>query len=92
MCLFFNLSSASRSFCTFFRYDVPHIRVGQVHTHQVDALAVYHDRDGDGPFVDVFSANHSLPPLLVQHNSSTVFVVVFSRSHEFVFAMHLPDF
>ena len=23
-------------------------RVGEVHTHQFDALAVYHDRGGDG--------------------------------------------
>ena len=46
-------------------------RVGEVDTtHQFDALAVYHDRDGDGPFVDVFSINNSLPPLLVQHNSN----------------------
>ena len=51
-------------------------RVGEVHTRQLDALAVYHDRGGDGPFVDVFSINNSLPPLLVQHNSNTVFVVV----------------
>ena len=58
-------------------------RVGEVHTHH-DALAVYFDRGGDGPFVDVLSINNSLPPLLVQHNSNTVFVVVFSCSHEYV--------
>ena len=48
-----------------------------MHTHQIDALAVYHDRDDDAPFVDVFGANHSLSPLLVQHNFSVVFVFVF---------------
>ena len=46
-------------------------RVEEVHTHQFDELAVYHDRGGDGPFVDVFSIYNSLPPLLVQHNSNT---------------------
>ena len=55
-------------------------RVEEVHTHQFDALAVNHDRGGDGPLVDVFSIYNSLPPLLVQHNSNTVFVVVFSCS------------
>ena len=67
-------------------------RVGEVHTHQFDALAVDHDCGGDGPFDDVFSVNNSLPPLLVQHNSNAVFVVVSSCSHENVFMMCLPDF
>ena len=62
-------------------------RVGEVHTHQFDALAVYHDRGGDGPFVDVLSIDNSLPPLLIQHNSNTVFVVVFTCFHEYVFVM-----
>ena len=66
--------------------------VGKLHTHQFDALAVYHDCGGDGPFVDVFSINTSLPPLLVQHDSNTVFVVICSCSHEYVFVMCLPDF
>ena len=51
-------------------------RVGEVHTHLFDALAVDHDCGGDGPFVDVFSVNNSLPPLLVQHDSNVVFVVI----------------
>ena len=67
-------------------------RVREVHTHQFDALAVYHDRGGDGPFVDVLGVNNSLPPLLVQHTSNAVFVVVFSCSHENVFVICLPDF
>ena len=67
-------------------------RVGEVHTHQSDALVVYHDCGGDGPFVDIFSINNSLPPLLVQHDSNTVFVVICSCSHEYVFVMCLPDF
>ena len=37
-------------------------RVGEVHTHQFDALAVDQDCGGDGTFVDVFSANYSLLP------------------------------
>ena len=53
---------------------------------------LYHDRGGDGPFVDVFSIKNSLPPLLVQRDSNTVIVVVFSSSHEYVFVMCLPDF
>ena len=67
-------------------------RVEEVHTHQLDAFAVYHDRGGDGPFVDVFSINGSVLPFLVQHNSNTVFVVVFSCSHKNVFVVCLPDF
>ena len=41
-------------------------RVGEVHTHQFDALAVDQDCGGDGTFVDVFSVNYSLLPLLVE--------------------------
>ena len=66
-------------------------RAKEIHTHQFDALAVYHDRGGDGPFVDVFSINYSLPPLLVQHNSNAEFNVVFPCSHEYVFVVCLPD-
>ena len=79
-------------FVNFFEVMVRKSRVGEEHTHQFDALAVYHDRGGDGPFVDVFSINNYLPPLLVQHNSNTVFVVVFSCSREYAFVMCLPDF
>ena len=67
-------------------------RMGEIQTNQFDALAVYHDRGGDGPLVDVFSINDSLLPHLVQLNSNTVFLVVFSCSHEYVFVMCLPDF
>ena len=79
-------------FVHFFRCEVSISRVVEVHTHQFDALAVYHDRGGDGPFVDVLSVKNSLPPLLVQHDSNTVFVVVFSCHHEYVFVICLPDF
>ena len=79
-------------FVHFFDVLVRIHRVEEVHTHQFDALAVYHDRGGDGPFVDVFGINNFLPPFLVQHNSNTLFVVVFSCSHEYVFVMCLTDF
>ena len=64
-------------FVHFFDVMVSISRVEEVHTHQFDELAVHHDRGSDGPFVDVFSINNSLPPLLVQLYSNTVFVVVF---------------
>ena len=83
---------ASRLFCTLFDVTVRISRVKEVHTHQFDALAVYHDRGCDGSFVDVFGIDKFLPPLLVKHNSNSVFVVVFSCSHEYVFVMCLPDF
>ena len=76
----------------FFDMMVRIYRVREEHTHQFVALAVYHDRGSDGPFVDVFSINNSLPPLLVQHNSKTLCVVVSSCSHEYVFVTCLPDF
>ena len=56
--------------------------MGEVHTHQFDVLSVNHDRGSDGTFVDVFGVDDSLPPPFVQHNSDSVFVVEFSRSHE----------
>ena len=65
-------------------------RVGELHTHQFDALAVDHDCGGDGTFVDVFSVSNSLPPLLVQHDSNAVFVVISSCPREYVFVMCLP--
>ena len=34
-------------------------RVGEIHTHQFDALVVDHDCGGDGPFVDVFIVYNS---------------------------------
>ena len=69
----------------FFDVVVRISRVEVVHTHQFDAFAIYHDRGGDGSFVDVISVNNSLTPLSVHHNSNTVFVVVFSCSHKYVF-------
>ena len=59
-------------FVHFFDVMVRISRVGEAHTHQFDALVVYHDRGSDDPFVDVSSVNNSSPPLLVQHNSNTV--------------------
>ena len=50
------------SVCTVVRIS----RVGEVYTHQFDALAVDQDCGGDGTFDDVFSVNYSLLPLLVQ--------------------------
>ena len=64
-------------------------RVWEVHTHQFDVLTVYQDRGNDGTLVDVLSVNNSFPPPFVQHNSDSVFVVVFSSSHEDVFVMCL---
>ena len=55
---------------------------------QFDALAVDHDCGGDGTFVDVFSVNYYLLPLLVQQDTNAVF----SCTHENVFMMGLPYF
>ena len=52
-------------------------RVGEVHTHQCDVLVVYHDRGSGGSFVDVIGIDKFLPPILVEHNSNAVFVVIF---------------
>ena len=76
----------------FFDVVVRISRVGEVLTHQFDALVVYHDRCSDGPFVDVLGVDIFLPLLPVQHNSHSVFVVVFSCSHEYVFLVCLPKF
>ena len=67
-------------------------RVGKVFAHQLDILMVDHNRRCDGPFVDVFSIGDFLSPFLVQHNSNSVFVVVFSCTHEHVFVMCLQKF
>ena len=64
----------------------------KVHTHQLDVLTVHQDRGCDGTFVDVLSVDDSFPPPFVQHYSDSVFVVVFSSSHEDVFMMCLPYF
>ena len=53
----------------------------KVHTHQFDVLSVHQDAGSDGTFVDVLCVDDSLPPPFVQHNSDSVFVVEFSRSH-----------
>ena len=42
------------------------------------ALMVDHDHFCSGPFADVFSVDDSLTPFLVQQNSNSVFVDVFS--------------
>ena len=49
----------------FFDFLVRTSRVGEVHTHQFDALVVDHDRCNDGPFVDVFGIDHFWPSLFV---------------------------
>ena len=59
----------------------------KVHTHQLDVLTVHQDRGSDVAFVDVLIVDDSFPPPFVQHNSNSVFVVVFSSSHEDVFKM-----
>ena len=74
---------ASRVFCTSFDVVVRISRVGEVHTHQFDALVVIHDCCSDGPLVDVLH--------LVQHNANSVFVV-FSCSHENVCLVCLTKF
>ena len=63
-----------------------------MHTHQLDVLTVHQDRGSDGTFVDVLGVDDSFPPPFVQHNSNSVFVVVFSSSHEDVLMMCLPYF
>ena len=60
--------------------------------YQLGALMVDHNRCFDVPFADVLSIDDFLSPLLVRLNLSSVFVVVFSYSHEDVFVMCLPDF
>ena len=62
-------------------------RVVEVHNHQFDTLVVYHDRGGGGPFDDVF-----VPPLLVQDNDNSVFVIVFSCSRKHVLVICFPNF
>ena len=49
----------------------------KVYTHQFDVLSVHQDPSSDGTFVDVLCVDDSLPPPFVQHNSNSVFVVVF---------------
>ena len=66
-------------------------RAGEVNAHQFDALVVYHDRCSVGPFVDVLRVDNFLSPLLVQHDSNSVFVVTFSCSHEYVFLTYLAS-
>ena len=51
--------------------------VEKITTHQLDALKVYQNRCCDGWFVDVFAVNDFLSPPLIQHDSNSVFVVVF---------------
>ena len=68
----------------FFDVVVRISRVGEVHTHQFDALVVYHDRCIDDPFVDLLGVDDFLSPLLVQHDANSVFVVVLSCFHECV--------
>ena len=66
VCIFCSFLCASRSSCTFFDVVFRISRVGEIYTHQFDALAVDHDCGGDGTLLDVFCVNYSLFPLLVQ--------------------------
>ena len=67
-------------------------QVRGVNTHQFNALVVNHDCGNDGPFVDVFGIDNFLPPLPVQHDSNSVFIVTFSCTHEYVFFGVSPKF
>ena len=67
-------------------------RVGEVFAHQLDALMVDHDHCFDGPFAAVSSVDDSLTPFLVQKNSNSAFVVVFSSTYENGFVMCLQKF
>ena len=48
-------------------------RVWEVHTHQIDVLAVDQDRGLDGTLIDVIGVNNSFLPPFVQQNSNSVF-------------------
>ena len=65
-------------------------RVWEVHTHQIDVLTVDQDRGLDGTLVDVFGVNNSFSPHFVQHDPNSMFVIVFSSSHEDVSVLRLP--
>ena len=65
-------------------------RVWQVHTHQFDVLTLNQDRGSNDTLVDVLDVNNSFPPYFVQYDSNTVFVIVFSSSHEDVFVTCFP--
>ena len=65
-------------------------RVWVVHTHQIDVLTVDQDRGLDGTLVDVLGVNNSFSPPFVQHDPNSMFVIVFSSSHEDVFVLRLP--
>ena len=67
------------------------LRVWEVHTHQVNATAVDHDRCFDAALIDVVGVDNSFPPPSVQHDSNSVFVLVFSSTHEDVVMMRFPN-
>ena len=67
-------------------------RVWEVHTHQIDVLAVNQDRGFDGSFIDVLGINDYFPPPFVQHDPNSMFVVVFPSSHKYVFVLCLRKF
>ena len=54
---------------------------------QIDVLAVDQDSCFDGTFIDVFGIDDSFPPPFVQHDSNSVFVIVFPSIHENVIVL-----
>ena len=54
----------------FFDVVVRVSRVGEVHTHQFDALVVDHDCRSDGPFAYVLGVDDFLSTFRVQHNAN----------------------
>ena len=67
-------------------------RVGEVHTHQFDALAVDHDCGGDGTFVDVFSSKILCLRFLFSMIPRPCFLSYFPAPMNIVFMMCLQYF
>ena len=67
-------------------------RVWEVHTHQIDVLAVDQDRGFDGTLIDVIGVNNCFSPPFVQHDSNSVFVIIFPSTHKNGIVLCLPQF
>ena len=67
------------------------LRVWEIHAHQFNTTSVDHDRCFDGALTDVIGVDNSFPPPSVQHDSNSVFVLVFSSTHEDVVVMCFPN-
>ena len=78
------------SFVHLFDVVVCIFRVWEVHTHQINASAVDQDRCFDGTLIDVIGVNNSFSSPFVQHDSNSVFILVFPSTHENVVVMCLP--